>query len=77
MTNMTSDVIKEREKQNIRTYSLEAIDIAEAVIYVLGTPERVEVSENKIHEILIKNTYQLLQFTIYYSNIKYREKEKL
>lgn len=60
MTNMTSDVIKEREKQNIRTYSLEAIDIAEAVIYVLGTPERVEVSENKIHEILIKNTYQLL-----------------
>lgn len=60
MTNMTSDVIKEREKQNIRTYSLEAIDIAEAVIYVLGTPERVEVSENKIHKILIKNTYQLL-----------------
>lgn len=43
MTNMTSDVIKEREKRNIRTYSLEAIDIAEAVIYVLGTPERVEV----------------------------------
>ncbi|WP_204269037.1 hypothetical protein, partial [Klebsiella aerogenes] len=32
---LTYDLIKERAKQNICTYSLEAIDIAEAVIYVL------------------------------------------
>ncbi len=44
-TNMTNDLIKERAKQNICTYSLEAIDIAEAVIYVLETPERVEVPQ--------------------------------
>lgn len=53
MTDMTNDLIKERRKQSINTNSLEAIDIAEAVIYVLETPERVEVSENKIREILI------------------------
>lgn len=69
MTNMTNELIKEREMQNIRTNSLEAIDIAEAVIYVLKTPERVEVSENKIHEILIKILISCRLSTIIIHNI--------
>lgn len=69
MTNMTNELIKEREMQNIRTNSLEAIDIAEAVIYVLETPERVEVSENKIHEILIKILISYRLSTIIIHNI--------
>lgn len=61
---MTNDLIKERAKQNICTYSLEAIDIAEAVIYVLETPERVEVSGNKIEENSYKTTYLRVDYRL-------------